>query len=284
MKYQLKRKIFGKQNPEKITEINIPYKITDLCYSEENGFIFISGPAIGTIKGDKVLYPIVGNANNHNYSVGVNTEFLYPSSICCDKKMLYVTQNNFQSLVKVNLNDNRSMELFAGNNKAINYGHMSKLRQNVSCKMVKINSQLIVSLAEINKCIRFRDNVIEKFLGTGHGGYSVASDVGLSLLNGPKGLFNKDDKLYIADSNNNCIRSLSLSGKLELVVGHPLNKEISPTEVIVNNNYVFFVSNGNIYVTGKNTNSYSVFYSGITSNMSLGPEKGIYFLEKENAI
>lgn len=285
MNYRLSHKVFGKKDPFIIFEFEVPLPIRDICYSKDNGFVFIAGSAIGILNEEGLRYPYIGNPSVNMYSCGYNAKFLFPTSIASyGEDIVYISQHGGRNILKIELHDKYSKDIINGSWVEAYHKLFANTQGEGTSGICTYKENVYWVAKDINRCFIWSKNRMALLGGNGRAGFSSANKAIDSTFNGPNDIFVNDGFAYIADMENHCVRVISNNG-VRIVAGHPIETNISPRKVLVQNNFIYFLDKNTINsVNPKVQSKYTPFFkTDAIISMTDGPERGIYILEMINA-
>lgn len=216
MNYELSRLYFGTNKLESILEFKSEFAITNFCYADQIGYIllFKEEHCLGLIDSkNKFIFPWAGQLGKSGHYDSTAPLFEYPSSACyssLDKKV-YVIENGGSRIRRLELNPFYASSVFgqAVNKKMEEYfpSNLSRGGIKTSC-CIDSYGNIYWTVREFNRVFKYQPNLsnFSIYMGDGKYGFSVSSDFVSSKTASPSCVLCSGDSVYIADSDNRCIR------------------------------------------------------------------------------
>jgi len=216
-----------------------------------------------------------------------------PEQIHSRKNFIYVICNNGKEFIKIE-------KPFLYVSKIIDKKSESLVEKLTS----KHNETFVIDLATdtygriflcydgINRCLLISGARLTNYVGNGYPTYATSKKAKYCSLNKPSGITCTENTVYIADSNNNCIRMVN-GNAVSAVIGMPnergdkegfgLDARLNfPSKMTSFSDSVFFVDENKVKTfTTKNlyVKDYHVFNGNIIS-IQADDEKNLYVLEE----
>lgn len=289
MLYKLHSLTLGTSVLKKIFEINIQFNISRICHIDKFGFLllFKEHHFIGysDYKG-KLTIPWSGNINESGDNYGSSPSFNHPSSICYSKgqNTCFIVESGGTRIKSIELNSKYCNRIALSNNIDTLFSKV-RSKENIvtSCDIDKRGCLYWVA-SDVNRCFKkeYEDNMATSYVGNGRSGFAVSHDLSHCLLSKPCGIKYLNDKLYIAESGNNCIREIGKS--VTAILGGPLNEVIyNPTQIKSIGNLLIFLDRDGIkyYSLGDKNNGLLYKANNIISiDVVNESKKELYVLEE----
>jgi len=293
MSYRLVKSLFGTSNKNVICKVDLPYDVNDFCFIPNFGYLLAlrDNHCISRIDTDgKLTISWLGELNKEGYEDG-NSHFArlsYPSSICfsLQSKKAFVIESGGASVRSFDIDTAYITSL-------LGTPVISRLEKGVSKLPLKdINTfccvdqrqQIFWTIDKTNKCYKFYQGDVTNILGNGKATYSVSSDVSKSSLNKPSGIAMIGDNIYVADTENHCIRELSKKA-IRLFYGTPMEVNLVNTP-----SYLKYVNGLFYFLDGLDVKYYSlsglgngILYTGNNIVAIDTDGKDLLILEREDA-
>jgi len=292
MKYKIIKKHIGKEGTSVLCRFETEKEIIDSSLVESSGIIFIekdnSSLSFISLNG-KVTKEWLGKSNDARIQNGSQkiARFKSPCSICNNDIFAYIVEEEGEVIRKFGLKG-KYLEIFSGKN----YQEELKKQLPKSCTFPIIRStaeknKIIFTNNLSNRCFAVHNGNIEYVIGDGKKRFSVSSDYTRSSFNSPSGVFSVGGLIYIADTNNHCIRKVDHKNKaISIVSGTPLDTGHflnSPSKLVVKKNMIFVLDNDSIKVTSVNSNNLSTVYTSDKIDLfEADNHRNIYIMERED--
>ena len=237
MIYKILHKRVG-ANPTTFLEFDCQEKIVDFV-SNGDSLYFLSNNHLFVVNKDKKFRPYGGF--EFSYATSLDWQF--------SMKRLIVADNGGRDILGIDDERIGAYRLFGLAEQNFISNLLKKLGNNLTAK-IKIDSRsnLYCMVKEANRIFfNSATNSMKCLVGNGFATYSQSMYADTSSLNFPNSIDLHDRKLFIADTGNNVIR-LYNGGPLKTVIGHPLRKQVTPSQVVVTKDILYYVSN-NVYTT-----------------------------------
>lgn len=277
MSYRIVKNLFGTSKKDTVCEIDIPYKIHDMCFIPKFGFLLAlrNNHCISHVdlKGN-LTTAWLGDIDKEGYKncTGSYARLSYPSSICYSSKnnQCFVIERRGASVRVIDLNPAYIATLLGKSD-------IGRIEKKVSShSALEVNTccssgaymELYWSISKLNMCYRYCKGKVDVFVGSGKPGYSVCSKIGSSMINNPHGIVCINKDLYISDTDNHCIRKVSKDG-ISLFEGTPVEKEIVDAPTCLRHHKGVFY-----FLDGNDVKYYS----------PSGPSRGVIYSSENNTI
>lgn len=243
MKYKFLIKKSAVKKVNTFLEIETESQILDFTM-RDNVIFFICKNSIGLIENGKVIKRWSGEADivsGSQISVGSLGSSLYYnlSSIMYSKysDCLYTVEYGGRVLRKIDVKAKYAELVVRGINETqINYLFSKSEDIGNTDVDVAVNGAVYWVSDLIHKCFVHQNGHLTTIIGTGRPGYSICSSVQNSQLSYPNGILLYDNKLYICDSMNGVIRSLS-NNEMNIIADNLKN----PRKIRLGDNRLLFV-------------------------------------------
>ena len=220
--YKLHLKNLLIDNEEELSEINVGFEINDICFIEDKNFFIFAckdDDGLGMIlKDGTVIYPWLKISNKR-----VNLD--RPSAITYNNRtgILWVIEDNGKNYKRVEVGSKTLL-------KGIDESSISKLKPLFS----KQNKEGVVSCCSdgetiysshslMNMCFQSESLKAKVFFGNGKSGFASANKAEGCRISNPQGICFAKNKIYLADSGNNCIRQIEGDND-KIISGFPCEK------------------------------------------------------------
>ena len=252
MKHTLIIKKIGLKNIE-TKQFSTPHKIRDICVVDNNIFV-LHNCFLGVINSNSNLY-LLNNLSN-------------PSSLSYYNNNLYIVEDAGRNIRKISIDD---IINYPDNIKSIFYettlNKINTLLKNIphDCEtaICVLDDNHIYWLSQV-ACRVFNYTLSEFniFAGNGRAGNIMSNDKNYCSFNFPSGIFYENNYLYIADTNNKCIKIINNNTIKTIDINFkPKKIKILDDKIIVNNDnsIIYFSSNYNGNINLYNNKNISCF-------------------------
>jgi hypothetical protein len=289
MLYKVNSLTLGTSVLKKIFEINIQFNISQICHIEKFGFLllFKDHHFIGhsDYKG-KLTIPWFGKINESGDNYGTSPSFNYPSSICYSKRLntCFIIENGGTKIKSIELGSKYCNKIQLSNNIDEMFSKIKSKENTITSCDIDKNGCLYWVANDVNRCFKKKheDNMATSYIGNGKSGFSTSNNLNHCSLSRPCGIICLNDKLYITEYGNNCIREIG--SHASTILGDPLNNILShPTQIKNIGNILLFIDDEGIkYVSLVDKNNGLLYKSNniISIDIINESKKELYLLEK----
>jgi len=288
--YSLIKKKFGTSKFDNICNIETDLAINDVVYMGKSDYL-LTLPVhhcIAWLSNNKLTLPWLGELNQVGDKNGDQDSALMnaPLRIGAGSAFCYVVEDNGKTLRTLDV-ANRYVSGFFGNvsKKKMHSlcGHLTSFSGSIDV----VGKDVYVAYGPLNRVLRFNGSDVFEFIGSGKGGYSVASKMEYSSLSNPTGISCDKGNIYISDTGNHCIRRFS-DNILTVVAGHPLkagdvggNKALlnSPGKIRIRNDVGYFID-GNKIKSFSSSGILTAYESDKIVSFDIDYEKNLLIVEK----
>ena len=293
MKYKVVKKRIGAKGISVLSQFETEREIIDSSFVDSKGIIFIekgnSALSFVTLEG-KVTREWIGKSNDARIQNGSQdiARFKSPCSVCNSDVFAYVIEEEGRVIRRFGL-EGLYLESFSGK------FYQKELKKQLSkecidpvIKSTAGKNQVFFTNNLLNKCFCVNHGRLGRVIGDCKKRFAVSSDYTRASFNRPSGVFSVGNSIYIADTNNHCIRKIDSKNKaVNIVAGTPMDtKHIlkKPSKLVVKRSMVFVLDGDTIKVTGLNSDSISTVYtsSDHIDSFEADTHRNIYMLEREN--
>jgi len=151
----------------------------------------------------------------------------------------------------------------------------------VDCSANK--GHVYVVSGKINRCLDVNSSHVRVLAGNGSSGFSTATSLDACCLNNPSGVACYKGDIYIADTDNSCIRLISKGRKIKTIGCPKISDSIdSPSKIVVENDLIYFLDNNEIRYCNLDASNVGTIYKTENKVVSLdvGQDKFLYILEE----
>ena len=279
MLYRLLKKPIGISRIDILFDIELQSKPVDFCYIPNLGFIYSTLNHLGLIsfKGEVTEW------------VGRNDNFNYPSLCYCPKSDKIIAVNcNGKDIKSVNVKNKYIEDVIQG----VVISKLNKFFTKINCLSTSCdvdNFDIYWTARDINRIFKYNPLRGEiDVIGDGKSRFSVSSDLRQCSFKLPNGVKYINDTIYVCDSGNNCIRTISLKNKISsILVGKPMvsgdidGKDSllsNPSHLKISNNILYFVDNQKLKQVSLSDKVVSTIKS-FDKNIFIDISKDLYILE-----
>ena len=247
----------------------------------------------------RVEFDWVGIPNKCGFRDGIRGSNLldFPDSICFSSQhhSFYVFESGGSRIRKIDasITNPAVMSVFGERDTKVLSRYFSKITDKTEYRSSCVTDRATVyfSFSVLNRIMRVKDSRIDNFIGNGKSGFAVSSDPSSCVLNRPESVAVANGSLYIADSNNFCIRRFR-GTELSVVAGHPLKNGDQdgrgtkcllghPSSLKVSDNMGYFIDGHKVkYMALSDYNVGTVFESDKMVSIGVGG-RDLLILEKE---
>lgn len=289
MLYKLYNLTLGTGALKKIFEINIQFNISRICHIDKFGFIllFKDHHFIGysDYKG-KLTIPFFGKINESGDHYGTSPSFNYPSSICYSKNLgtCFIVENGGTNIKSIEVKSKYCSKISLSNNIDILFSKV-KSKENIitACDIDKSGCLYWVA-NDVNRCFKkeYNSNMAVNYIGDGRSSFSTSNNLSNCSLSKPCGILCFNNRIYIAESGNNCIREVDEYASV--VIGGPLNNSLSnPTQIKNIGSILVFMDNEGIKYYSLNHKNNGLLHKSnkvISIDLVNESKKELYVLEE----
>lgn len=287
MKYKIIKKTIGVNNIITLKEFSIENKISDICYVDEIGVIYISDNYLGVIKSNgQHIEEWKGKKDEKGIKDGSCPTFskLNSAIYMPDKKNIVLSDDYGKNIREINLDSNYTRTLLAKNT----YKEWLCLNKNISeSKLIfaydKLNKFFFIS-TELKKCFYFNNNDITHVAGNGKCVMSFGNNLQCISIGVPNGITYNNKTLIISDQLSGSLIGLC-NNKSFLLHNNCYNNVLNcPSKLCSCKNIMYILCNNGIWTYSFLSNKISqnpIYKSNNIKNMTIDQNnKSLYFLEQ----
>jgi len=148
------------------------------------------------------------------------------------------------------------------------------------------NTSLFFTSESSNRIFKINGNSLDTVVGDGKSRFSVSSDYKKSSFKRPGDIVAVGKKVYIADTGNNCIRSVDFKEKRVMVVsGSPSSAPkagvISPSKLLINKGMILMLDKEGVQAVNLlGEGRTSVYKSEAIDSIEIDSQRNIYIMEQ----
>jgi len=292
MIYSLIKQKFGTSKLDPVFNIDLNYKIVDLCHVPDLGYIFVCEGvhALGYVDDNgSLVFPWAGNIENRGCQEGYKeyARFNMPSSLsyCKELGVCYVIDNNGRGVRSVDVRDGYVSAISNKNRKK----DFKRILDGAFISTSSTNDtrgKVYWTISDLNKVFSIEDSEVYSLAGSGHSSFSVSNRLDKCSFNKPQGIKYTDGAIYVCDSGNKCIRRIK-NGSVKIIAGSPDEKSLLgfPTRLKIKNNIGYLVDKDEIkYFSFGNSSIGTVYKSKKIIDIEISEKKDLYILEGDNEV
>jgi hypothetical protein len=238
MHYRIIKKIIGTRKLSTVCELETDSEVLDYCFLKENGILYIEKD-IGCISciSPKRKKSFVWTGNKEQPFIQNGSQSMArvktPCAICHNNKMGFLVEEGGSVIRHIGLKY-RGIESFTGKYYKSFFDKYKDTAKNSKIYCAASSKQFVFSVPKLNRLFIVSGGIKFKTLGDGKARFSVSTQVDKSSFNNPSGVSLKGKDLYIADTNNHCIRRFNKN--LTVFLGNPVKESVlkSPKRLLIN--------------------------------------------------
>jgi len=293
----------GTSEVDKIFDIEIDFKIVDLCYVKSVGCLVAmpENHCVGKIGLDgNVDIPWIGQLNEQgNTNSGRRFSLLNsPLSLLYNQSSneVFIFEKYGTVVKKIDLSSEYVISLTSGTLEAEIQKYFPKdIKEEVVIdSAVDKQGGLFFVNSYLNRCFSLETTKIIDVMGSGKAGYSVANNLTHSLLNAPSGIVNYNGIIYISDRGNHCIRELKNNSSF--VFAGNVGKDGSedgrgqecllscPTKMVLKNDIIYFIDKDKVkYLSIADKSVGTIYKSNNIISIDIDEERSVLILERNES-
>lgn len=232
MEYTLTKKSFGTSKRSTLLTLGTDLEPSSFSFVKDLGYLFVfkKNHCIGFWDGKgQVDFSWAGVPNQRGFRNGVRlSNFLdFPDSICYSKQnnscYFFEAGGSRVRRIEFSKTDPSVISVFGIRDNDSFSGYFSKIADKPEGRSSCTNSGSVVYFAfsDLNRVVRVSNSKFDVFIGNGQSGFASATDLKGCVLSRPVGVAVNGSDLYIADSNNCCVRRCR-DNVLSVIAGHPM--------------------------------------------------------------
>ena len=208
--YRITKQKFGTNKKTVLFKSNFESKPLDFCCAGEYGFVIIFDNLITSVT-ESGQFKIISDRYD-----GL-------SSVCYNKYTgnIYVSDIYGTNIRRICMGSD-IVATYNGKNTSVTMSSLFYRYDGTDTKTdIDISSKgLIYVNSFLNRCLLINTNSVEFLLGNGHSGYSISNKMNECQLRFPCGVAVYDEVIYVCDTGNHCIRTISGDNTI-VVAGRP---------------------------------------------------------------